>query len=130
MAAELVEVQYLMVENPVEAKDWQTVAAIRQVMLANAFSYLPIWWDGNWHHLSDHGIAKYLRTTSDRKKKMAKTVEQVLTNGEADLLEPAPWCTKECTADKIVAQMEDGKPVLVLDHKKNLLGLVAPADLL
>ena len=53
LAIELNTIQYLMVKEPVIAKPWQTLGAIRRVMLVNAFSYLPLYWSGEWCFVSD-----------------------------------------------------------------------------
>ena len=54
-----------MVRNPVCAYLWQPLSFIRQTMLANSFSYLPVATDTEpqpvWQLISDFRLAKYLR---------------------------------------------------------------------
>ncbi len=126
---ELQQVRYLMVKNPVIAERWQTLAAIRQLMLANAFSYLPIHWSGKWCFISDHVLASYLRK-SNRKAEMAKLLIEVLENKDLAPVE-APTCFPEDAADEVVQRMHFGMPVLVLNQDKiHLEGLISPADVL
>ena len=48
-----------MARDPVCAAPWQPISFVRQEMLANSFSYLPILWSANgsqvWHFVSDLG---------------------------------------------------------------------------
>lgn len=52
-----------MVPTPVTVQPWQTVADARHLLLANSFTYLPIWdeADRSWALLSDLELARYLR---------------------------------------------------------------------
>ena len=61
LGSRLTTIEYLMVKQPVVAEDWQTVAMIRQTMLANAFSYLPYKKKGKWVWISDYALASHLR---------------------------------------------------------------------
>ena len=57
-----------MVQNPICAQLWQPISFIRQQMLANAFSYLPVLNQaGEWCLVSDLVIAKYLRDNSSKR---------------------------------------------------------------
>lgn len=53
-----------MVRDPLCAFPWQPISLVRQQMLANNFSYLPIWDDrgeeSRWRLVSDHVVANYL----------------------------------------------------------------------
>jgi CBS domain-containing protein len=131
LASELQQVRYLMVKNPIVAETWQTLSAIRQVMLANAFSYLPLHWSRKWYLVSDHAIAIHLLMAEKRKAEMAKTLENVLEGDFATRLMEAPDCSPDASAAKAVEQMKHGVPVLVFSQDKaHLVGLVSPADLL
>jgi len=77
-----------MVMDPVCAELWQPISFIRQKMLANSFSYLPVLYDGKWRVISDFNIALYLRTSNnednyeepslnERKKRLAKPLQDV-----------------------------------------------------
>ncbi len=67
-----------MVSDVVIAELWQPVAFIRQKMLENSFSYIPICHENKWYFLSDYNIVNYLSfnlnksTGDDRKSKRKK----------------------------------------------------------
>lgn len=133
LATQLSQVQYLMVKNPIAAERWWTLSAVRQVMLTNAFSHLPLWWMGRWHFVSDHALACHLLTVTDRKAESAKLLEEVLAPASSVRLRltEAPTCVSETTAHEVVGIMTGGVPVLVLSPcRTRLLGLVAPSDVL
>jgi hypothetical protein len=67
-----------MVRNPVVAELWQPVGFIRQQMLVNSYSFLPVFRDGQWYLISDAEIAVYLgaeREGQERRKRLASTLE-------------------------------------------------------
>jgi hypothetical protein len=136
LASKTTRVEYLMVKDPVVANRWQTLGAIRQVMLANAFSYLPISLDGKtWHLVSDHSIAKHLLSggAEYRKAELARPIMEVLKSNRR-ILTKAQTIPKETNACDAVSKIKNGIPVLVMDSvgagKPRLVGLVSPADLL
>ena len=53
-------VSNFMVRNPVCAEMWQPVGLIRQQMLVNSYSYLPVLRENHWYLISDADIAMYL----------------------------------------------------------------------
>ena len=61
----------VMVRNVSVAQPWQPVSFVRQQMLSNSFTFIPIWqeWEENttkheeWRLLSDYHIAKYLQVS-------------------------------------------------------------------
>jgi hypothetical protein len=133
LTIELGQVQYLMVKNIVVANSWQTLAAIRQVMLANAFSYLPLCWEGKWHFISDHALASHLRRAKNPKGELARPIADVLktdTKMQGALID-AKTCPMEKPAHETVGLMECGVPVLVTSRSgSHVIGLISPADLL
>lgn len=71
----------LMVRSPVIAEDWQPISFVRQAMLTNSFSYLPLFIEGRWKLLSDFFIARYLQkaeSKSQRRALMARSVAKVV----------------------------------------------------
>ncbi|MCI0398524.1 MAG: hypothetical protein L0332_05030 [Chloroflexi bacterium] len=121
-----------MVREPVCASLWQPLSFIRQQMLKNAFTYLPLCLDGEdqprWYLVSDYRVAQYLRQ-GDRKKRLAKTLKSAREEGL--ILEPA----HTCLADTKVAEaleMSDGKPMVVIDeeHPTQIVGIATPFDFL
>jgi hypothetical protein len=51
----------IMVRTPVTAEEWHPVSYVRQIMLTNSFSYLPICRAGEWKLISDYRLAAFLR---------------------------------------------------------------------
>ncbi len=123
-----------MVRGPVCAALWQPISYIRQAMLINSFSYLPVLWVGDqqqatWYLISDYTIAQYVRH-ADRNVRLAKTLEDVIAAGDI-----IPSDVHVCTADISIEEalaLSDGKPILVhqKSNKHELIGIVAPFDLL
>jgi len=64
-----------MVREPVCASLWQPLSFIRQKILANSFTYLPVWCSTDWRLLSEYQLARYLRE-GDRKKRLASTLKK------------------------------------------------------
>ena len=129
-----------MVRDPLCAYPWQPVSLIRQQMLANNFSYLPIRderaEEPTWRLVSDLAVAGYLRSApsnngkGERKERLAKTLEEVIASGGLSLAS-----TKLCASDASVeAALDklDGPPVLILDSdtRQRLVGILTPFDLL
>lgn len=120
---------HIMVKNPVTAEPWQTLSSVRIVMLSNAFSYVPIYWNDKWSLLADHHLAPLLRT-GDRKKNLTLNVEDALADQNSPLKTEEPRrCEESTSVDELAGLMTDSVPILVMrgDH---LVGLIAPADLL
>lgn len=116
-----------MVRGVVTAELWQPVSFVRQQMLANSFSYMPVLIEGKWNLLSDIGIAKYI--LPNKKANLAKTVEEARSDGLA--LEGIEFRSPSETASDVIESF-NWKPILVVDngnHSK-LLGIVTAFDLL
>jgi hypothetical protein len=74
-------VGYLMVRSPVVAEVWQPISFVRQAMLTNDFSFLPIFIDKCWNLLSDHFVAYYLHKAGSgagRRELMARNVQKAV----------------------------------------------------
>lgn len=78
-----------MVTNPVCASLWEPISFIRQKMLENSFSNLPVFvavgGQGTWHFISDHALAPYLRGEGDRQARLTKTLGEAVESGEIQL---------------------------------------------
>lgn len=116
-----------MVREPVCASLWQPVSFIRQTMLVNSFTYLPIFNSCHWFLISDYCLAKYLR--SSRNFRLAKPVREAIKEGLE--LEDAVTCFAHSPIDEVLKKSE-GKPVLVIDGERaeRLVGIVTPFDFL
>jgi hypothetical protein len=128
----------IMVRSPVTAEPWQPVSFVRQVMLTNSFSALPIFFEHRWWVITDARVAAFLRqgqpNKAQRSERLCKTIEEVGTQ----LLTPAvieqpPYAD---ISDDFVAKL-DGSIILVCgadrqgnDPSPPLLGIVTAFDIL
>jgi len=127
-----------MVRNPVCAVLWQPVGFVRQQMLVNSFSYLPVQNSaGTWSLLSDLSVAKYLQqadSKKERKRRLANSLEKAIgaadETAQVELL-TAKTCSDEKPVKEAVAEF-DGKPMLVCrgESQKELVGILTAFDLL
>lgn len=118
-----------MTRNPVCAYPWQPVSFIRQTMLENSFSYIPVYMKEAWHTIADYDIACYLRpanTTACRKKLLSTPLECAIESGLT--------IEKAVVVPKKVGEALDyanGRPILVKrDDCDELLGIATPFDLM
>lgn len=121
-----------MVNDVVQAYPWQPISFIRQQMLTNSFTYLPVYYNDKWGLLSDFELARYLRpANSDRSKGqrklrlmtlLSKAIEDGVSTSAAVVVSPM-------TTVEEVLKMCNGQPVLVT-HDSQLMGIVSPFDLL
>ena len=121
-----------MVREPLCASFWQPLSFIRQQMLKNSYSYLPLLPENegqpSWSLVSDYHVAQYLRQ-GDRKARLAKTLKSAKTDGLE--LEPADTCF-ENTSVVDALEKSKGKPLIVIDkeHPGRLVGIVTSFDFL
>jgi hypothetical protein len=129
---------HFMVRTPVQASLWQPVSYIRQTLLENSFSYLPVWVssdsesNGKWMFVSDVALAGYLRSPTIQKKRrelMGERLGDLVANNRV-LLAEAQCYAAHTPLTKIVDEYQ-GRPALVLgEQPKELLGILTPFDLL
>src|ERR1017187_9447960 len=103
-----------MVRDPVCAHLWQPVSLVRQQMLTNSFSYLPVQnEEEQWCLVSDLEVAKYLQgqTNKERNRRLATTLQKAVEAKEIALLQRKPL-NDETAIDKALEGF-DGKPILV-----------------
>jgi len=126
-----------MVQNPVCAEMWQPLSFIRQIMLENSFSFLPVnstpEADPTWKLVSDLALAPYLRagTPGDRRQRLAETLSHAEKHGGVQLMDPKR-CGPEESARTALEGCKD-LPILVTNSgggTDNLLGIVTAFDLL
>lgn len=121
-----------MVKSPICAELWQPVSLIRQHMLINSFSFLPVCLDGHtWKLVSDFGFAKYLRTPprdGDRARRLNATLVEALGFG-LELLDPIVVSEDATVSEVLVWKEVDGRPILLTENER-LLGIATPYDLL
>lgn len=104
-----------MVINPLCASLWQPLSFIRQQMLANSFSFLPVQdSQGSWKLISDQALAKYLRVKkSDRDKRMAQTLAEALKDESSLLLLSKTVKPSEDVGKALELMKESYTPLLV-----------------
>jgi len=133
------QVSDFMVRNPVCASLWQPLSFIRQMMLVNSYSYLPLPIQrGNnreWCLISDFRLGQYIRHNekiakgADARDVLSRTLEDCVGSGEIEL-HVAKTCEAQATISSIF-QMSDGSPILVLaPNGGDLLGILTAFDLL
>jgi hypothetical protein len=130
--------EHFMVRTPVQAYLWQPVSFIRQKLLENSFSFLPVWVatdaesGGNWMFVSDVALAGYLRSApskTQRSKLQGQRLEELVADTSIDLCEAQ--CYEPQTPIGRIVDEYQGRPALVLGERpKELLGILTPFDLL
>ena len=121
-----------MVRNPVCAETWQPVGFIRQQMLANSYSCLPMQKGKQWYLISDAAIAIYLgarRDGRERRKLLASTLEEAFPKLDVKPIELKLDSTP--LADALETLRE--APVLLIYRARDqdaLAGLLTAFDLL
>jgi CBS domain-containing protein len=124
------KVSDLMVTNPTLAELWQPVGFIRQQMLANSYSYLPVHGiDRVWCTVSDVSIARFLgleRTGTTRKSRLAIPLQEV-----PELMEPATVILPDTEVSAALVMMKSNNVLLVVNSNKGeILGILTAFDLL
>lgn len=122
-------IEHYMVRSPLCAELWQPLSFIRQQMLANAFSFMPVKMGNDlWGLVSDVALAKHLRIEhqATRKERMTTSLsESGIPLAAAQLL------SEKDNPDKALAVVSSG-PVLVhrQNDEKTLIGILTAFDLL
>ncbi len=118
-----------IVRNPTCAAEWQPISFLRQVMLSQSYSFLPVAPEGQgpWRIVTDKDVAVLIQGAPDRQMALAMTLGQAVERGLLPLHEP--YCCPR-TTDAAEALSRSGQlPILVVEAG-NLLGLATPFDLL
>lgn len=119
-----------MVRNVVCAEEWQPISFIRQQMLANSFSFLPVEIEGRWCLVSDLEIATFLGVDeAQRNQQLARSLE-----ASGMKLKAARLCTPSTSLSSALKTFDgDQHPIVVcLDGsgKRPIAGILTPFDLL
>ncbi len=133
----LMTVSDYMVKNPVCAFHWQPISFIRQQMLENSFSYLPVFISDKWRLISDMDIALYLKFVSNnsRKERLVKTIQEAKSDGlELHEVSNEQLFHGNETIEKLekVLKKFRGQPILVAsaESPETLVGILTAFDLL
>jgi hypothetical protein len=124
-----------MVRNPVCAYLWQPLSFVRQAMLSNSFSYLPVLTGSEeqpvWQVVSDSNLVRYLRVNGEiSTERLMKKLSQAIDHPAGLKLIPVQQCGTDQRLDAL-SRDSDGLPTLVLSPDgRSLLGILTPFDLL
>lgn len=124
----------IMVRNPIVAETWQMIGHIRQTMLANSFSSLPVLVNSQWFFISDAMVMSYLRNTKNgrvNEKLLSTQLGTANEQKEIPLLEAR--CFSPTTELKDLVTKMDAGAALITENTINpprLLGIVTSFDLL
>ena len=128
-------VRDFMITNPICAELWQPLSFIRQNMLVNAFSYLPVKVSQNgdhcWKVVSDRALAAYIRDSlpQEQRVRLAQTLSNAVENGhlELEVVDVKDGQTPLSEVIKRVSHL----PILVSNGStSNLTGILTAHDLL
>jgi hypothetical protein len=124
-----------MVRAPVCAILWQPLSFVRQILLANSFSCLPVNIASDeapkWYLVSDFALAACLKRTTfqERERLLALSLDAAVKSGQLRLVEPFT-CGPDTLVTEALAKCQ-GQPVLVVSASLGqLLGIATPFDLL
>ena len=137
------QIKDYMIRRPVCAEAWQPVSFVRQMMLENSFSYIPVYMkkkkcaeEGSWHIIADYHIVAYLQFSGCHKKLLAQSIEEAIGSNRMAGEEAFPACPDEKIRDvleRYVSEQYQGKPILVVKKRDNcdeLLGIATAFDLM
>src|SRR5713101_4430076 len=125
-----------MVRDPLCCSLWQPLSFIRQQILMNSFSYLPVYKDNTWQLVSDQEVARYLRVNADlRKDRLVKSLSDALVapHSRYGIVLTATKTVKPTDSVIEIAHSFCGVPILVTRDGSqgdlNLIGILTAFDL-
>lgn len=127
-------VKDIMVRNPQIAEPWHIVSHVRNAMLANSFSCLPILVSNKWHTVSDLAIMSFLRNPSfhgDLKTRLSYRIDEAIDEGLIKIIK-ANECNQNSYLQDIYEKMTT-EPILVTDTHNDfpiIVGILTAFDLL
>lgn len=137
-------IEHYMVRNPVCAESWMPVSFVRQLLLANSFSSIPVLVGNEWRFLFDVDLVNYAqgKTGNARKERLAKSIADACATGLR--LVEARLVSKEMKVTEFLALEESRSvekyPVLVVRKMADgevqgtscphLVGILSAFDLL
>jgi predicted transcriptional regulator len=125
-----------MVRNPICGEPWQPVAFLRQQMLANSYSYLPVLSkDDQWRVVSDAAIATFLgseRKGAERRKRLAMTLADAVMLGEKPVSLMRGVFVDETTSLDLAFDLLKSSPILLVRSPlgTGVIGILTAFDLL
>jgi CBS domain-containing protein len=129
------KIRDFMVHDPMVALSWQPISFVREQMLTNGYSFIPIQLlrksRSYWGLISEYAIAKYLRHDQDekeRKRRLTATVDQAIKSEGLEIAE-AEVCSPTDSIYDVLRRLNN-MPILVIDasHPDKLIGIVTAFD--
>lgn len=120
-----------MVTEVTKAEVWHPLRLIRQNMLNNSYSWIPIFNKGEWYLISDYSVARILKSNSSNRECIDSKVEDLWEE-----LRPikATYIDQETEIDIETLDCTPAKgPILVFEpngYPDRLVGLITAFDLL
>ncbi len=141
LMSEAILVRDYMVPSPTCASCWEPISLVRQKLLTNAFSYVPVSIDdpegATWYLVSDRMLAAFLRpplgdetSNGERRRRLSATLGEVFATGA---LQPEKAnCFTASTPIHEVVERLDQAPALIVDDadQTRLVGILTAFDLL
>jgi len=125
-----------MVRDVATAELWQPISFVRQTMLANSFSCLPVSVRNRrgqkWYIVSDKDVVAYLRsatTQKERKARLAKQLKEAVAEKNLKL-SPANCISPGTLIRELIDDREEVPVLVVNGTSMELLGILTPFDLL
>ena len=109
---ETFEAADVMTPNPVVASGWRTFGMVRDAMVENAFSHIPIFWNGEWRAISERRVAGLVQDA--RAHASRPDLRNVRLDGQ--VAEAPEWGS---LVDKLLARAK--VPVVRMDELVNSL---------
>jgi hypothetical protein len=126
------QVKDFMVRNAVCAALWQPISFLRQNMLLNSYSYLPVFNENQWHLISDFAITKYLKRTEgkEKRRRLSRKLEDTLELGQLEIT-LAETVKPEYFINELLKGNWNGLPLCVVsENSTEIIGILTPFDLL
>lgn len=125
-----IKVKHLMTEGVIFAEEFSTLAKIREMMLENSFSYIPVKFSEGYYLISDSIVSKkWQELKNDDKKRYNTKISKIFST--KDLI-PADGVLSE--ESKTIAYLKIRHlPLLVFDgthENRKVVGILTPFDLL
>lgn len=125
-----------MINNVIVVQPWHTVKIVRNIMLTNSFTHIPVYHKDDWYLVSETDIIIFLGVNfsdSSRKHNSVKTIQE--------LIESLAYKHQKVTCKHENEPLEEikkefidnnGRPVLIVhsSKKEQLLGIITPYDIL
>jgi hypothetical protein len=136
LSMDLTRVAHFMVKNPVCAAEWQPLSMIRQTMLESSFSFLPVFMQHQgrkgWWLIADFALANFLRAAAgkkERSERLGQSLADALQSGAMTLEEPR-MCEPNDPISKVLNPPTASPTLVVLPNQQDLVGIIAPFDVL